>query len=121
MASRSTASRKAAGIVRSVTRRVGQGKASRGDVFSVRGGCARDRGMSPRRVERIGLIGLGKHGRRYARHITEDLPDLTLAAIARRDAAQLDALRAVGAAAFSDYRAMIAEARLDAVIAVVPP
>lgn len=77
--------------------------------------------MEPRRVERIGLIGLGKHGLRYARHITAELPDLQLAAVARRDAAQLDAVRALGAHAFSDYRTMIAEAGLDLVIAVVPP
>lgn len=75
----------------------------------------------PRRVERVGLIGLGKHGLRYARHITADLPDLTLAAVARRDAAQFDAIRALGAAPFADYRTMITEARLDALIAVVPP
>ncbi|MBX3028455.1 Gfo/Idh/MocA family oxidoreductase [bacterium] len=77
--------------------------------------------MSPRRVERIGLIGLGKHGLRYARHITGELPDLALVAVARRDAAQLEAARAFGAEGFADYRAMIERARLDAVIAVVPP
>jgi predicted dehydrogenase len=72
-------------------------------------------------MERIGLIGLGKHGMRYARHITAELPDLTLAAVARRDAGQHDAVRALGATPYADYRAMIAEARLDALIAVVPP
>lgn len=77
--------------------------------------------MSPRRVERIGLIGLGKHGLRYARHITGELPDLALVAVARRDAAQLEAARALGAEGFVDYRVMIERARLDAVIAVVPP
>lgn len=77
--------------------------------------------MPPRRVERIGLIGLGKHGLRYARHITGELPDLRLAAIARRDPGRLDAALAFGAAAFADYRTMIAEAGLDALIAVVPP
>lgn len=77
--------------------------------------------MQGRTVERIGLIGFGKHGMRYARHITEELPDLRLAAVARRDAAQLDAVAALGAEPFDDYRVMIARARLDAVIAVVPP
>ena len=77
--------------------------------------------MEPRRVERVGLIGLGKHGMRYARHITADLPDLRLVAVARRDAGQLDAVRALGAEAYADYRTMIREAGLDAVIAVVPP
>jgi predicted dehydrogenase len=77
--------------------------------------------MPGRRVERIGLIGLGKHGLRYARHITGDLPDLTLAAIARRDAGRLDAARAFGADGFTDYRAMITAGGVDALIAVVPP
>lgn len=77
--------------------------------------------MQPRRVERVGLIGLGKHGMRYARHITTELPDLRLVAVARRDAARLAAARDLGAEAFTDYRAMIADARLDLVIAVVPP
>ena len=41
--------------------------------------------MELRQVRRVGLIGIGKHGARYARHIREDLPDLELAAVARRD------------------------------------
>jgi len=77
--------------------------------------------MPPRRIERIGLIGFGKHGQRYARHITGELPDLTLAAIARRSGDRLDAIRALGAEAFTDYRAMIAAGGCDALIAVVPP
>lgn len=77
--------------------------------------------MSARRVERIGLIGLGKHGLRYARHITGELPDVSLVAIARRDARRLDAAHELGATPYADYRAMIAEARLDLLIAVVPP
>ena len=32
----------------------------------------------------VGIIGPGKHGSRYARHILSDLPELELAAIARR-------------------------------------
>jgi hypothetical protein len=30
---------------------------------------------------RIGLIGLGEHGSRYARHIVDDLPDAALVAV----------------------------------------
>lgn len=37
---------------------------------------------------RVGLIGLGKHGLRYAKHIREDVPELELAAVCRRDAAR---------------------------------
>lgn len=75
-----------------------------------------------RRVERIGLIGTGKHGSRYARHLHEDFPDLELAAMARRDPAKLAAaVRPSGAQPFTDWRVMLETARLDAVIAVVPP
>ena len=42
---------------------------------------------------RVGLIGVGKHGQRYARHIRDDLPEVQLVALARRDAAQSDTLR----------------------------
>jgi predicted dehydrogenase len=78
--------------------------------------------MTARGVTRIGLIGLGKHGARYARHLREDFPDLTLAAVARRDPEQLArAAGELGAAPYTDYRAMLAEAGLDAVIVVVPP
>ncbi|MDX2169412.1 MAG: Gfo/Idh/MocA family oxidoreductase [Deltaproteobacteria bacterium] len=75
-----------------------------------------------RRVERIGLIGTGKHGGRYARHLREDFPDLRLAAVARRDPEKLAAIaHESGARPFTDWRAMLTEAELDAVIAVVPP
>ncbi len=74
------------------------------------------------KIENIGLIGLGKHGVRYARHICEDFPGLRLHAISRRDAAQLTSDEAQwGARGFVDYRALIAEGGCDALIAVVPP
>jgi predicted dehydrogenase len=45
---------------------------------------------------RTGLVGLGKHGLRYARHIHADVPGLQLAAVCRRD-------RRVGEAVARDY------------------
>lgn len=36
----------------------------------------------------IGLIGLGKHGERYAAHIADDLPGLHVAAVCRQDTRQ---------------------------------
>lgn len=75
-----------------------------------------------RRVERIGLIGAGKHGSRYARHLREDCPDLRLAAIARRDPERLAALaRETSATPFADWRELIGAGGVDALIAVVPP
>jgi predicted dehydrogenase len=71
---------------------------------------------------RIGLIGAGKHGARYIRHIREDCPGVEIAAITRRDPAKLRATAdEFGAKACSSYRELIAGGGLDAVIAVVPP
>lgn len=71
---------------------------------------------------RIGLIGAGKHGSRYALHIVRDLPDLRLVALARRDAeAGRQQAAEYGCRAYRDYREMIAAPDVDAVLAVVPP
>ena len=78
--------------------------------------------MTGREVRRIGLIGVGKHGSRYARHIRQDLPGVELAAIARRDAAKAAAsARELGVAGFTDYRELIERGDVDAVVAAVPP
>lgn len=71
---------------------------------------------------RIGLIGAGKHGSRYAKHITEDLPQVALAGICRRNRQDGEKLAATyGCAYYADYHALLAERHLDAVAVVVPP
>lgn len=76
--------------------------------------------MAAREIRRIGLIGLGKHGARYAHHVREE-PDLELTAIARRDAGKLAAAaKDLGARPYADYRELIRGGAVDAVIAVVP-
>lgn len=71
---------------------------------------------------RLGLIGVGKHGSRYARHIRDDLPGVRLTAIARRDPEHLaQAAREFGGHPYTDYRKLIACGQVDAIVAVVPP
>ena len=75
--------------------------------------------MSPLR---IGLIGSGKHGSRYAQHIVRDFPALRLVGLARRN---LEAARAqakdLGCRAYGDYHELLTAPDIDAVIVVVPP
>lgn len=70
----------------------------------------------------VGLIGLGKHGERYLTHIRRDVPELRVAALCRRDAARGRAVaEEVGAVFHADAEELIADPRVAAVIAVVPP
>jgi len=70
----------------------------------------------------IGLIGLGKHGSRYARHIVEDLTDAALVAVCRRSRPEGEQLAAAYRCAFhDDYRDLVANPRVDVVVVAVPP
>ncbi|MGD2062769.1 MAG: Gfo/Idh/MocA family oxidoreductase [Nitrospirota bacterium] len=71
---------------------------------------------------RIGLIGVGKHGRRYASHVRADVPGLILAGVARRDAVRVaDVAQDLGCRGFATCQELIAKNEVEAVIAVVPP
>ena len=69
----------------------------------------------------LGIIGTGKHGERYLRHVA-DVPALRLVAISRRDreagAAQA---QAYGCRFHAEPEALIADAEVDVVALVVPP
>lgn len=70
----------------------------------------------------IGLIGLGRHGMRYARHLLEPLPDIRLVAVCRRDVQQGSAFaKDHGLTYHADYRELIADPRVQAVVVVTPP
>jgi predicted dehydrogenase len=71
----------------------------------------------------IGLIGAGKHGSRYARHIAVDLPEeLRLVALWRRDrVAGEAAARHYGCRYTPDIDAILTAPDVDAVAIVVPP
>jgi predicted dehydrogenase len=71
---------------------------------------------------RIGLIGAGKHGSRYAKHIVEDIPQAELAAVCRRNRREGEQLaKARGCLYYADYRALLADRSIAAVAVVVPP
>jgi predicted dehydrogenase len=70
----------------------------------------------------IGLIGLGKHGSRYARHIVDDLADAALVAVCRRNRTEGEKLaKAYRCAFYDDYGDLVANPRVDAVVVAVPP
>lgn len=68
----------------------------------------------------IGLIGLGRHGSRYAKHLSVDIPEARLAAVCRRRGGEGSGLpQAVPC--YDDYRALIADPQVEAVVVVTPP
>jgi predicted dehydrogenase len=70
----------------------------------------------------IGLIGAGKHGQRYASHVARDVPGFALRALSRRDTERGATQAAeLGARFHGDWRELVADPAVDAVIAVVPP
>jgi len=70
----------------------------------------------------VGLIGAGKHGQRYLNHILADVPDVRLVALCRHDAARgEDQAQALGCRFHADWRELVADRDVAAVIAVVPP
>ncbi|PYN86994.1 MAG: hypothetical protein DMD87_16840 [Candidatus Rokuibacteriota bacterium] len=70
----------------------------------------------------IGLIGLGQHGSRYARHIVDDLTDAALVAVCRRSRTEGAQIAAEYRCAFhDDYRDLVADPNVEAVVVAVPP
>lgn len=70
----------------------------------------------------VGLIGVGKHGARYAAHLRTDVPGLSLVALARRDTiAGAEQARALGCCFHADWRSLVADPAVEAVVVVVPP
>lgn len=70
----------------------------------------------------IGLIGLGRHGARYARHILHDVKAARLAAGCRRRPERgLGLPGAEAVPVYADVAALIADPAVDVVVAVTPP
>jgi predicted dehydrogenase len=70
----------------------------------------------------IGLIGAGRHGSRYIRHLLHDLPGASLAALCRkRIGERLPSLSTADIPVYGDYRALIADPTVEAIVVVTPP
>ena len=71
---------------------------------------------------KIGLIGAGRHGRRYIHHLLHDLPGVSLAAVCRkRTEEELPSLSTTEIPVYGDYRELIADPAVEAVVVVTPP
>ena len=71
---------------------------------------------------RVGIIGTGNHGSRYANHIVNDLGHcFHLAAISRRSVAAKEQAKAWNTKLYSDWRDLVSSDLVDAVICVTTP
>jgi len=69
----------------------------------------------------VGVIGTGKHGNRYARHICHDIEGLALAGISRRSAEGQRQAEAWGCRWYADWRLLVADPTVECVVAAMPP
>jgi predicted dehydrogenase len=70
----------------------------------------------------LGIIGTGKHGRRYVRHVLRDDPGFRLVAVSRRDAESGAALAAESGCRYHErWSALVDDPEVEAVAVVVPP
>ena len=70
----------------------------------------------------VGLIGVGRHGMRYARHIVQDIPTASLKAVCRQHPEQgLDLPGASSVKVYKEPQSLIADPMVDVVIVVTPP
>ena len=70
----------------------------------------------------VGLIGVGRHGARYAQHLIHDLPMASLRAVCRRHPEQGFQLPgAESVTVYGEAAALIADPSVDVVVVVTPP
>ena len=73
-------------------------------------------------IIRFGLIGLGIHGRRYARHLMRDIRGAELYAVCRQDPAQGEAFaREHNVRYYREYLDLLSDPKVDAVVVATPP
>ncbi len=77
--------------------------------------------MSPSRKElRVGVIGAGKHGSRYARHILNDVEGLALTISRRSDAGHVLAAQ-LGCRWYGNWQDLVDSPDVDCIVAALPP
>ena len=70
----------------------------------------------------VGLIGVGRHGARYAQHLIQDLSTVSLRAVCRRHPEQgFYVPGAESVKVYGDARSLIADPAVDVVVVVTPP
>jgi len=70
----------------------------------------------------LGLIGLGRHGQRYARHLLEGIPHCQLVAVCRRDASKGQRFaKQHGLRFYQDPQDLITDPHVQAILVVTPP
>ncbi|NJN69671.1 MAG: Gfo/Idh/MocA family oxidoreductase [Nitrospira sp.] len=70
----------------------------------------------------VGLIGVGRHGLRYARHIVHDLPAVSLRAVCRQHPEQgFDLPGAQPINVYGKAESLMADPAVDVVVVVTPP
>jgi predicted dehydrogenase len=78
--------------------------------------------VDEKREVRFGLIGLGRHGSRYASHLLEDVPGARLTSVCRRDKEKGRAFAdRHGLSYHSDYGRLIEDPGVDAIAVAVSP
>jgi len=70
---------------------------------------------------RVGVIGAGKHGSRYARHIVQDIEGLELVAISRRSGEGRAQAAQWSCRWYADWRDLVHDPEVDCVVAALPP
>ena len=71
---------------------------------------------------RFGIVGLGKHGTRYANHLLKDVPTAQLTAVCRRNEKEGKAFADEhGLAFFANYEDMLKSDLIDAIVVATPP
>jgi len=70
----------------------------------------------------IGLVGLGRHGSRYAESLTKQVQGAELVAVCRRNLSEAERFASIWGAkkAYADYRDLVRDGGIDAVIVATP-